>query len=281
MLSYAARSDAGCHRDNNEDHFVCCPAMNLWVLADGVGGRDAGEVASEVACRVISQELRAGASLEDAIHLAHDSLLDAPREGVGIPGMASTVVALLVHGDSYQVSWVGDSRCYRWRPGRGMEQISHDHSLVQRLIDERHITEEQAADHPGRHVVLQALGQENLPLLHVDSIRDSFADGDVILLCSDGLSDYVEENDIAAAFDDGDDLEIVAERLVEKTLANDGADNVTVVLVRLEARAVEDTEVQGAAAPGQALPANAKSDHWLPAIAVAALVLVALVFYLV
>lgn len=289
MLSYAGKSDIGCHRSNNEDNFVACPELNLWVLADGVGGQDAGEIASEITCRVIRQELEAGANLEDAIHLAHDSVLGAPVEGVGRPGMASTVVALLVHGDSYQVSWVGDSRCYLWSQQRGLDQVSRDHSLVQQLLEEQYINEEEAATHPGRNIVLQAIGQENLQYLHVDSIKDGFEDGQVVLLCSDGLSDYVKHEDIAAALAASADLDAVADQLIAKTLANDGADNVTVVLVRLEHRAMSDTQDykaedmkalgSGAVSPESASTASEIPSAWRPVIAVAAVAVLAAILY--
>jgi len=233
MLKFAAKSDVGCHRSNNEDNFAAAPELNLWVLADGVGGQDAGEVASDIACRVIRQAVSAGVGLEDAIHQAHDAILAAPQEGQGRPGMASTVVALQVDGNRYQVSWVGDSRCYLWSRDRGLEQVSRDHSLVQRLLEEQHITEEEAAKHPGRNVVLQALGQENVERLQVDSIHDRFEDGQIILMCSDGLNDYVAHDDIVAAFETHTDVNAIADQLVAKTLANDGGDNVTVVVVEL------------------------------------------------
>lgn len=234
MLRYAAKSDVGCHRSNNEDSFIAAPEMNLWVLADGVGGQDAGEVASDIACRVIRDAVSEGVNLEGAIHRAHDAILAAPEEGHGRPGMASTVVALRVDGDRFQVSWVGDSRCYLWSHDRGLEQISRDHSLVQRLLEEQHITEEEAAKHPGRNVVLQALGQESIERLQVDSIQDRFEDGQIVLMCSDGLNDYVAHEDIVAAFKNHTDVTDIADQLVAKTLANDGGDNVTVVVVKLD-----------------------------------------------
>ncbi|HCS28493.1 MAG TPA: serine/threonine protein phosphatase [Spongiibacteraceae bacterium] len=276
MLSYAAKSDIGCHRSNNEDNFAACPELNLWVLADGVGGQDAGEVASEITCRVIQRELQAGASLEDAIHIAHDAVLEAPAEGVGRPGMASTVVALLVHGNSYQVSWVGDSRCYVWSREQGLDQVSRDHSLIQQLLEEQHINEEEAATHPGRNIVLQAIGQEKLQYLHVDSITDGFEDGQIILLCSDGLSDYVKHEDIAAILESSDDLSAVSDQLIAKTLANDGADNVTVVLVRLEHRSVNDTQARVST---QASSSGAVLAGWRPVAVVAAVVALAALFY--
>ncbi len=284
MLKFSARSDIGCHRSNNEDSFAACPEMNLWVLADGVGGQDAGEVASEITCRVIRQELEAGSSLEDAIHQAHDSVLAAPLDGIGRPGMASTVVALLVHGDGYQVSWVGDSRCYLWSEERGLDQVSRDHSLIQRLLEEQHISEEEAAVHPGRNVVLQAIGQENIQQLHVDSIKDEFEDGQVLLLCSDGLSDYVSHEDIAALLEGSDDLDAIADRLIAKTLANDGADNVTVVLVRLEHKALSDTQ-KYMSSNSQSNLSNSedagRARTWRPVVVAAAIVALVSIFYFV
>ncbi|WP_372749506.1 PP2C family serine/threonine-protein phosphatase [Litorivivens sp.] len=242
MLKYAAKSDVGCRRSNNEDSFSAVPELNLWVLADGVGGHDAGEVASDIACRVIRESVAQGVGLEDAIHKAHDAILAAPANGQGRPGMASTVVALQVEKDGFHVSWVGDSRCYLWSRERGLEQISRDHSLVQRLLEEQHITEEEAGSHPGRNVVLQALGQESIPRLEVESIRDRFEEGQILLLCSDGLNDYVAHADIVAAFERSNDVQEIADQLISKTLANDGADNVTVVLVAMPGAASNGVE---------------------------------------
>lgn len=254
MLNYAAKSDVGCHRSNNEDSFVAAPELNLWVLADGVGGQDAGEVASDIACRTIREAVHAGASLEQAIHKAHEAVLAAPSEGQGRPGMASTVVALRVDGGQYQVSWVGDSRCYLWSEAHGLEQVSRDQSLVQRLLEEQHITEEEAATHPGRNIVLQALGQENVERLEVDSITDRFEDGQILLMCSDGLNDYVAHQDIVAAFKSNTDVQAIADQLINKTLANDGADNVTVVLVE---------QVGGEVHSGSGRGDKASPSRWL------------------
>ncbi|MBB3048301.1 protein phosphatase [Litorivivens lipolytica] len=260
MLKYAARSDVGCRRSNNEDNFAAAPEHNLWILADGVGGHDAGEIASEIACQVIRDQVAQGHDLEVAIVKAHEAILAAPEKGHGRPGMASTVVALTADDSGFEVAWVGDSRCYLWSEERGLEQISRDHSLVQRLLEEQHINEEEAANHPGRNIVLQALGQDNVEKLQVDAIRDSFEPGQILLMCSDGLNDYVPHDDIVASFRASDDVDEIADSLVAKTLANNGADNVTVVLVqapseteRREREQAENVATGGKSASRQSL----------------------------
>lgn len=251
MLKYAARSDVGCSRSNNEDNFAAAPEHDLWILADGVGGHDAGEIASEIACQVIRDEVAAGRDMTTAIETAHQSILAAPEQGRGRPGMASTVVALQVIGNRFEIAWVGDSRCYLWSEQRGLEQVSRDHSLVQRLLEEQHINEEEAASHPGRNIVLQALGQDNLEKLQVDTIRDQLEPGQILLMCSDGLNDYVKHEDIVASFTELDDLDAIADSLIEKTLANNGADNVTVVLVQApSAEELREAEAISAAEAG-------------------------------
>lgn len=252
MLKYAARSDVGCSRSNNEDNFAAAPEHDLWILADGVGGHDAGEVASEIACQVIRDEVAAGRDMKTAIEAAHQAILAAPEQGRGRPGMASTVVALQVKGNGFEIAWVGDSRCYLWSEQRGLEQISRDHSLVQRLLEEQHINEDEAASHPGRNIVLQALGQDNIEKLQVDTIRDQFEPGQILLMCSDGLNDYVQHEDIVASFREMDDLDAIADSLIEKTLANNGADNVTVVLVQApSADELKEAEAVSAANAGK------------------------------
>ncbi len=251
MLKYAARSDVGCSRSNNEDNFAAAPEHDLWILADGVGGHDAGEIASEIACQVIRDEVAAGRDMTTAIETAHQSILAAPEQGRGRPGMASTVVALQVIGNRFEIAWVGDSRCYLWSEQRGLEQVSRDHSLVQRLLEEQHINEDEAASHPGRNIVLQALGQDNLEKLQVDTIRDQLEPGQILLMCSDGLNDYVKHEDIVASFTELDDLDAIADSLIEKTLANNGADNVTVVLVQApSAEELREAEAISAAEAG-------------------------------
>lgn len=247
MLSYAAKSDLGNGRENNEDQYLALPEQMAWVLADGVGGQDAGEVASELVCKRIGEELSANHSLESAIQLSHNDVLNAPSQGIGKPGMASTVVALQVHDHAYQVSWVGDSRAYLWGHDK-LVQISRDQSLVQRLVDEGVISVEEAFDHPRKNMLLQAIGQENIEQLEVATVRADFEEGDKIILCSDGLSDYVSEASIIEILRSSDDDQQLVDALIAKALANDGKDNITVVVVTLSRKNIHHTQQMSLAA---------------------------------
>lgn len=240
MLSYAAKTDVGNKRSNNEDCYLASPELSLWIMADGVGGQDAGEVASQIVCNVIKSEIQSGQSLEDAIQMAHQAVKVSPAEGVGQSGMASTVVAMLVHGSDYQISWVGDSRAYLWRAGE-ISQLTHDQSLVQRLVDENVITAEQALDHPRRNLVIQALGQENLTAVEVETVRGTFEENDQILLCSDGLSDYVSDQAIADIVTVGPDLQTTVDKLISAALATEGKDNITVLAVNMKEMERQET----------------------------------------
>jgi serine/threonine protein phosphatase PrpC len=150
--------------------------------------------------------------------------------------MASTIIVLLVHGNSYQISWVGDSRAYLWSPNdrvSPLTQISKDQSLVQKLLDEKVITAAEAINHPRKNLVLQALGQVGLTALEVDSISGKFCDGQQLLLCSDGLNDYVSEADITALLKADVSVDTKVDSLVDLALKNMGKDNITVILVDL------------------------------------------------
>ena len=241
MLSYAAKTDIGNQRSNNEDCFLADPQLNLWVMADGVGGHDAGEVASQIVCNVIKSEIELNHGLEDAINMAHQAVKASPNDGVGKLGMASTVVTLLVHGSDFQVSWVGDSRAYLWSEGV-LSQLTHDQSLVQRLIDEDVITEEEAQNHPRRNLVIQAIGQENLEAVEVETARGTFKENDLILLCSDGLTDYVSDDEIKAFMTNASNEDELVNNLVQAALATEGKDNITVLAVKMKENKIDDTQ---------------------------------------
>jgi protein phosphatase len=241
MLSYAAKTDIGNERSNNEDCFLADPELNLWVMADGVGGQDAGEVASQIVCNVIKSEVQLGHGLPDAINMAHQAVKASPADGVGTPGMASTVVALLVHGSEYQVSWVGDSRAYLWSDGE-LSQLTHDQSLVQRLLDENVITEEEAQNHPRKNLVMQAIGQKNLETVEVETARGPFKEDDIIVLCSDGLTDYVKDSEIEAMLSAADNETVLVDNLISAALASEGKDNITVLAVNMKAKDVQQTQ---------------------------------------
>ena len=233
MLAYVTRTNVGNGRENNEDFCLASPEQNLWILADGVGGADAGEVASKLVSEAIMADIASGQSVEEAIKTAHLLVKKSPALGVGKEGMASTVVVLLVDGDYCQISWVGDSRAYSWHPEWGLKQQTHDHSLVQKLVDEGIIKTQDAAAHPQRNLILQALGQTDLSSPDVGTVRHNILVGEKLLLCSDGLTDYVTDEVISDIFRRTDSGIKIADQLIEKALGNGGQDNVTITIVNL------------------------------------------------
>ena len=241
MLSYAAKTDVGNRRDNNEDCYLASPELSLWVMADGVGGHDAGEIASKIACDVIKSKVEEGQALAGAIDDAHQAIKSSSEQGVGRPGMATTVVVLLVKDNLYQIAWVGDSRGYLWRD-KNLLQLTHDQSLVQRLLDENLITQEEAYHHPRRNLVTQALGQDSLNNVEVEVVEGEFKDGDKIILCSDGLTDYIRDTQITQLLIDNNDESVLVNELVSAALGTEGKDNITVMAIKHSAQEMNNTQ---------------------------------------
>ncbi len=240
-LPFGSGSDIGYRSDNNEDSFCAVPELGLWLIADGMGGHEAGEVASAIVSETIVSEVRKGAGLVDAVQQAHRSVIDASEEGHGARGMGSTVVVLQVRDDEFEVAWVGDSRAYLWNGE--LRQISRDHSYVQKLLDSGAITEEEAQYHPNRNIITQSLGAD-LSDVVVDNITGRFCRGEKVLLCSDGLSDELQDSEIAFILKEGGDDQTLVNKLIQSALTHGGKDNVSVLLVS----ASEDApnELQGA-----------------------------------
>ena len=134
-------------RDHNEDSYICAPEQGLWLIADGVGGHAAGEVASAIVVDQITQAHQESIPITQAVLIAHQSVIDAPWQGCGRKGMGSTVVALVMNSNGYEIAWVGDSRAYLWN-GTSLVQLTQDHTHVQKLISQRIITEKQSFSHP-------------------------------------------------------------------------------------------------------------------------------------
>jgi protein phosphatase len=245
MLTYFAKTNIGNKRDNNEDYYLACPKINMWILADGVGGHDAGEVASQLACKTIEEKVLAGENISNAIQLSHESIKLSPADGVGRQGMASTIVVLKVKNDKFDFFWVGDSRGYQWNKTSGLTPRTTDQSLVQQLLDKGVITEAEARVHPNRNVIVQALGQLDLEKLVVDSSSHDYDDGDLLLLCSDGLSDCVDDLAINEIIATAENPEEAASNLIATALANGGKDNITVIIVCLDKNSQKDVELVG------------------------------------
>jgi protein phosphatase len=229
VLRYAARSDRGLIRGNNQDSVYAGP--RLLAVADGMGGHAAGDVASKVviaALEHLDDDAPSGdmlQSMREAVFEGSEHLREVIRESPQLEGMGTTLTAILFAGGRLALCHVGDSRAYLLRDGQ-LTQITHDDTFVQTLIDDGRITPEEANSHPQRSLLLRALnGQDVDPDL---SMREARA-GDRYLLCSDGLSGVVSEETLAEALLDPDP-QATADRLIELALRSGGPDNVTVIV---------------------------------------------------
>lgn len=227
--AFGARTDVGYTREHNEDSLLVQPP--LYVVCDGMGGHEAGEVASEIAVR----ELRAHAPAEpdaDALGRAVDeanlAIIRAVSEGVGREGMGTTCTAAMLEGDHLAIAQCGDSRAYLLHNG-ALQQLTRDHSLVADLIERGEIQPEEARTHPWRSYITRALGLD--PRIHADLYELSVDAGDRLMLCSDGLYSLVGDAQICRIMAAHADPQAAANALVDAALAAGGNDNVSVIVV--------------------------------------------------
>lgn len=241
MVKTANQTDVGRVRMVNEDRAVVQENLNGFVLAivaDGMGGHQAGDVASQMAVDMIQQKLQsipAGASVEErkkkvqeAIELANENIFEFASQRENYYGMGTTVVTVLADEHTVVIGHIGDSRAYKFSNG-GMEQLTEDHSLVNELVKNGQITREEATHHPRRNVLTRALGTEST--IEVDIQDLSWTAGDLLLICSDGLSSLVSSEQLLALANGTEALDAKAKLLVNEALEAGGDDNITVVLV--------------------------------------------------
>jgi serine/threonine protein phosphatase PrpC len=250
VLRYAARSDRGLVRSNNQDSVYAGP--RLLAVADGMGGHAGGEVASKVVIAAVAplDDDEPGhdllAQLEDALLAGNDAIIELVAQEPELSGMGTTLTAILFAGTRLGLAHVGDSRAYLLRQG-SLSQITKDDTFVQSLIDEGRLTEDEAAHHPQRSLILRALNGDDVePSLTVREARD----GDRYLLCSDGLSSVVSAETIAEALRI-EDPQDSADRLIELALRSGGPDNITVIVADvIELEFGEDLPIVGGAVSG-------------------------------
>ena len=226
-------TDTGRQREANEDsYFSRAP---LFAVADGMGGAQAGEVASRMAVEAFERVDEGAAAPEELLRQtaqdANREIFELAQGDASRSGMGTTLTAALLHGDEISFGHVGDSRAYVFREGK-LKQITNDHSLVEELRRQGKLTRDQAAEHPQRSVITRALGPE--PNVDVDTMTFSARPGDVFLLCSDGLTTMLDDEDVAAVLAREDNLPMAARRLIRAANDRGGRDNITVVLFRLE-----------------------------------------------
>jgi PPM family protein phosphatase len=248
-------SDLGRQRQGNEDnYFVRAP---LFVVADGMGGAQAGEVASEMAVESFDAGIGDGTPAEGLVRIIQEAnrrIHDRSRSDEQAAGMGTTCTAAYVGDSEVTVAHVGDSRAYLWRNGE-LTRLTRDHSLVGELVARGKLTEEQAEAHPQRSVITRALGPERDVLVDVETF--SARDGDVYLLCSDGLTSMIHEPGVRPVMERSTDLDRTGRDLIAAANEAGGRDNITVILFRLE-------EVDGGGgdvATGEATAAHSTVDE--------------------
>jgi serine/threonine protein phosphatase PrpC len=234
VIEQAWRSDVGRQRSVNEDDLVVRPPF--FAVADGMGGARAGEVASAMAADAFEGESDSGepaeAQLARILRDANRRIYELAVSDESHRGMGTTLTAAKVHGDEISLAHVGDSRAYVLRDGR-LEQLTSDHSLVAELERSGQLSPEAAEHHPQRSIITRALGPE--PDVEVDTYTVTGRDGDLFLLCSDGLTSMISDEEVASILRSSDSLERKADALVLAANQSGGKDNITVVLFRLAA----------------------------------------------
>jgi PPM family protein phosphatase len=245
IYQFCTHTDPGLARDNNEDSATFDPPTQMAVLADGMGGYNAGEVASGMATAFIRSELSRWLSqvgktanarevrraLEICVDNANRSIFNAANSNPQYAGMGTTLVVGVYHEARLMLGHIGDSRCYRLR-GEEFTQVTKDHSLLQEQLDAGLITPEQAATSLNKNLVTRALGVEDSVLLEVNEHR--VESGDLYMMCSDGLSDMVDDAGIAQILLTADTLNQKALALIAAANAAGGRDNITVLLMQAQ-----------------------------------------------
>ncbi len=239
-LQISARTDVGCVRSHNEDSIAWDSTAGWALLADGMGGHNAGEVASALAVEVLrpllgevpEDSLEQEVALHNAVADANSAILQRSTERPSYRGMGTTLALVQFRDNNVMVGHVGDSRVYRLRGG-SLQALTADHSLLVELVRDGLMSETEAREAVGKNVITRALGIETIVDLEVSS--HDIAGGDIYLLCSDGLSDLVCEELMARILEAGrDNLEQAADQLVAEAKRSGGNDNISVILVRVK-----------------------------------------------
>jgi serine/threonine protein phosphatase PrpC len=233
-FDFAARTHVGLRRTLNEDAVLTSAERGLWVVADGMGGHDAGEVASAMVieslqnCELTGDSDARAAAAVAALEEANARLQEFARTFCEDRTIGSTVVGLLAANGGYSCFWAGDSRAYRTRQGV-ITQLTRDHSLVQGLVDAGMLSAEEAETHPNANIITRAVGADSI--LHVDTAEGELLPGDTFLLASDGLTRLVNDNELLEKLT-GVDLQAAADDLLAMALERGGHDNISLIIIR-------------------------------------------------
>ena len=249
-IRYGLRSDVGKIRTSNEDSYAGNPKNRLFLVADGMGGHAAGEIASQIAASTVEEVVARQADSPDpgetvlaAAREANERIYTTQRQNPELSGMGSTLTVLHMRDRMYFIAQVGDSRAYLLRDGR-LEQLTRDHSLVWHLYESGVLRKDELSSHPQKNLITRSIGPH--PAVEIDLERGNLRDGDLFLLCSDGLTDVVTDDGIRRILSEaGSPPDKLSDKLVAAANAAGGPDNVTVIVVRVEADPSSDDEDTG------------------------------------
>lgn len=234
LFDDAALSHQGVVRQHNEDNLVAMPDIGVWAVADGMGGHQAGDVASRIIIEEISSiglpvsAMDQRARFLERIDRANQAILAHARDSA-LTTVGSTLAALLIHGHEFACIWAGDSRVYLLRKGL-LHRLTTDHSEVSRLIAKGELTEAEAQHYPGRNVITKAIGIQMNP--NPETVTGVVEEGDVFLLCSDGLTEHNSDDDLRMALLLAEPPQRIVEHLIAQTLERGARDNVTAIVLR-------------------------------------------------
>lgn len=238
MIDFAAITDKGKTRKDNEDYFAA--QNNLFIVADGMGGHKAGDVASKLAVQTITKLNRASRGQADKEKLieaffskANKAVNERAKRISHEQGMGTTMTLMLIDQEKAYIGHIGDSRAYLFRNGK-LKQLTNDHSLVADMVQEGKITEEEAREHPYRNVITKALGSEEK--IKPDIFSVNLKDGDRLLLCSDGLTSMVDDATLHEVLSSSETLKAAGNTLIKKANDNGGADNITAIVIDTSAK---------------------------------------------
>ncbi|NLW24649.1 MAG: Stp1/IreP family PP2C-type Ser/Thr phosphatase [Clostridia bacterium] len=229
-------TEIGLVRKANEDKFLADKKRGLFIVADGMGGHEAGELASSLAIKTLDEFLTLetitnndGQVLKDAVEIANRVIYNEAKSKSMCKGMGTTITAAIFKDYKLYIAHIGDSRAYLIRDGN-IRLLTKDHSLVGELIRQGELTPQEAENHPHRNILTRALGTE--PVVEIDLLEMVIQPGDILLLCTDGLSNFVNDQEILTeVVNNGNNLKNTVNNLVQLALKRGGLDNITVVLV--------------------------------------------------
>ena len=233
-------TDIGERRRINQDYVFCSEAAvgklpNLFIVADGMGGHNAGDYASRFCVEFFRQKIEESnidmpvASIEEALKETNDMLRNKAQEKAELEGMGTTFVAATIFDKDMYIANVGDSRLYVI--GKDMKQITEDHSLVEAMVKTGELDRSEASVHPNKNIITKAVGVNEV--LEPDFFEVNLEDGDTVLMCSDGLTNMLEDETIEQIIRENDDLEAAAETLVKCANQNGGKDNIAIIIIKV------------------------------------------------